>query len=89
MTETPNNLGSADGQSGGRSLPLWLLVNTSILLLVIEVGVSLSRWVGASLLLPLPIVVAVAVAIHGHGGEDPLNKIGFVLKGHTCQGSAI
>ena len=47
MTETPNDLGSADGQSGGRDLPLWLLLNTSILNLVANVGVKLSRWVGA------------------------------------------
>ena len=89
VTETPNNLGSADGQSGGRDLPLWLLLNTSFLSLVCKVGVKLSRWVGASLLLLLPIVVVVAMAAHGHGSEDTLNKISLVLERHACKGRAI
>ena len=73
MTETPNNLGSADGQSGGGVLPLWLLI-TSILSLASRVGV---RWVGASRLLPI-ILVVVTVA-QGHGCEDPLDEILLVL----------
>ena len=89
MTETPNDLGSADGQSGGRDLPLWLLLNTSILNLVANVGVKLSRWVGARWLLPLPFVSVVAVAVHGYGCKDSLNQISFVLEGQTRQGCAL
>ena len=73
MTETPNNLGSADGQSGGGVLPLWL-VDTSIL----SLAAILIRRVGASWL--LPIIVVVVVVAQGHGGKDSLDKVLFLFK---------
>ena len=84
VSETPNNLGSADGQSGGGGgRPLWQL-STSCLILAIEKGVFSGIWVAAGkLLLTLEVEVVVT---QGHGGEDPLDEFTFVLQRQACKG---
>ena len=75
VSETPNNLGSADGQSGGGGgRPLWQL-STSCLILAIEKGVFSGSWVAAGkLLLTLEVEVVVVVLIVEEVRQQQLQK---------------